>query len=95
MRKEFPRVSGGAYRTSLIILNDNDYPGLLVSILSAFSSRGINLSSIMSRPTWDSMGKYHFFIDIEGHVNDNSVSDAISEIEKVNKIKILGSYGKA
>jgi len=95
MKKEFPYEPGVTYKTSLIILDDNDYPGLLVSILSGFSSRGINLSSIMSRPTKDSMGKYHFFIDIEGHVKDESVKSALKEIEKMNKIKILGSYRKA
>ncbi len=93
--KECPYEPGADYKTSLIVLDDNDYPGLLVNILSSFSSRGINLSSIMSRPTKDLMGRYHFFIDIDGHVKDGSVSDALTEIEKMNRLKILGSYRKA
>jgi prephenate dehydratase len=82
-------------KTSFIVIDDNDYPGLLVSILSSFSKRGVNLTSIMSRPAKTSIGKYHFFIDIDGHKNDRKVKEAFDEISSLNKVKILGSYPKA
>ncbi len=83
------------YKTSIIVLDDNDHPGLLESILSSFSQRGINLSSIISRPTRKIFGKYHFFIDFEGHVSDGNVVEALREIDSINKVKVLGSYPKA
>ena len=37
--------------------------------------------------------EYLFFIDIEGHKDDENVNDAISKVEsKVSKLEILGSY---
>ena len=53
-------------KTSIVVLDDNDHPGLLGEILSSFSNRNINLLSIISRPTRKVFGKYNFFIDIEG-----------------------------
>lgn len=86
-----PRPAGNS-KTSLIILDDQDHPGLLVSLLASFSNRGINLRSIMSRPTGESIGKYHFFLDIEGHRDDEPVRAALEEVSQLNKVKVLGSY---
>ncbi len=83
------------YKTSIIVLDDNDRPGLLEEILSSFSSRDINLTSIASRPTGHEFGKYHFFIDFDGHLSELKVSQALDEISKINKVKIMGSYPKA
>ncbi|MDH4230810.1 MAG: ACT domain-containing protein [Nitrospirota bacterium] len=82
-------------KTSFIVVDDNDYPGLLVRILSPFSSRGLNLTSIISRPAKTSIGRYHFFIDIEGHEADLKVKEAFDEISSLNNVKILGSYPRA
>ncbi len=83
------------YKTSLIVFGDRDHPGLLESILSPFTKRGINLTSIVSRPTRRLFGMYHFFIDFEGHARDENVTAALGEISGENKIKVLGSYPKA
>lgn len=48
---DFSELSGeGEYKTSIIVLDDNDRPGLLGEILNSFSKRKINLTSIISRP---------------------------------------------
>jgi prephenate dehydratase len=84
-----------AYKTSLVIMEGIDRPGMLTDILSAFSSRGINLLSIMSRPTKATMGKYHFFIDIEGYALDTAVQAALAEIRRCGNVKLLGSFPRA
>jgi prephenate dehydratase len=84
-----------AYKTSLVIMEGVDRPGMLSEILSAFSQRNINLVSIMSRPTKELMGKYHFFIDIEGYVLDPLVQEAITQIRLLGNVKLLGSFPKA
>lgn len=70
--------------------------GALHELLSPFSRHKVNLTRIESRPsrrgTWD----YVFFIDIDGHVKDESVSNALAELGKeAAMLKILGSYPKA
>jgi prephenate dehydratase len=80
------------YKTTLLIVESADRPGMLSDILSAFSSRNINLVSIMSRPTKEMIGRYHFFIDVEGHSEEHHIMEALSEIEKENTIRVLGSY---
>jgi prephenate dehydratase len=82
------------YKTSIIVMDENDHPGFLGEVLLSFSSRKINLTSIMSRPTRQTFGKYHFFIDFDGHVEDKTITLALSEIKLNCKVKVLGSYPK-
>jgi len=84
-----------SYKTSLLIFEGTDKPGVLSNILTAFSSRSINLVSIMSRPTKEMFGRYHFFIDIEGHCTDPQIQQALDEIRHENTVRLLGSYPKA
>lgn len=82
------------YRTSIVIMDAiNNKPGVLSKILNEFSSRNINLTSIISRPTKRALGKYYFFIDIEGHYDiDKNIGQAIEIISKNNTVKVLGSF---
>ncbi len=89
------QIEGGEYKTSIVVLDDKDRPGLLGDILNSFSKRSINLTSIISRPTCREFGKYHFFIDFDGRVQDPDICAALKEIETINKVKLLGSYPKA
>tara|TARA_R110000868_G_scaffold29861_5_gene110864 strand:- start:1612 stop:2463 length:852 start_codon:yes stop_codon:yes gene_type:complete len=82
------------YKTSVIVMDENDHPGFLGEVLLSFSSRKINLTSIMSRPTRQTFGKYHFFIDFDGHVQDHKIVLALAEISVNCKVKVLGSYPK-
>jgi len=54
-----------------------------------------NMENIMSRPTKEMLGRYHFFIDVEGHSEEHHIMEALSEIEKENTIRVLGSYAIA
>jgi len=65
--KEQPRLRDKNYKTTLVVRNDKDCPGVLGNIVNAFAKQKVNLTSIMSRPTKSQFGKYHFFIDIDGH----------------------------
>ena len=83
------------WKTSLVILDDHDRPGLLAEILTSFASRKINLTSIISRPTKVVFGRYNFLIDINGHFEDQAVLEAINEISHIAKVKNMGSYPAA
>ena len=82
----------GYDRTSLAIYPQIDHPGLLHEMLGILSSRGINLSKIESRPSKGKLGDYIFFIDIQGHLQDPPVSEALEDLRKKAFLKVLGSY---
>lgn len=80
------------YKTSLIVLDEDDKPGLLCGILTEISKNNINMTSIISRPTKAVFGKYHFFIDFEGHCEQPAVRDMLARIQKNYHVKMVGSY---
>ena len=81
-------------KTSLII-GLKDRPGALHDSLKSFAERNINLTKIESRPSRKALGDYIFYIDLEGHREDEAVSDVLEEL-KANTafLKVLGSYPK-
>ncbi len=85
---------GGPWKTSLVFSElGEDHPGALVEALQEFSSRGVNLSRIESRPLRRGLGRYMFFCDLEGAVDDAPVSEAIAALRtKAESVRILGSY---
>jgi prephenate dehydratase len=85
----------GADRTSLAAFLIEDHPGALLEILTEFAVRGINLTTIQSRPTGDRLGQYYFFIDCEGHVDDARVGEALMGLRRVCRdVRFLGSYAR-
>jgi prephenate dehydratase len=85
----------GADRTSLAAFLVEDHPGALLEILTEFAVRGINLTTIQSRPTGDRLGQYYFFIDCEGHVDDARVGEALMGLRRVcREVRFLGSYAR-
>ncbi len=88
-------VSTGVDKTSLLVSTDNK-AGSLHKILASFAKYGIDLSHIESRPSKQGLWDYVFFIDINGHKDDENVVKALSSLkETVNLLNILGSYPKA
>lgn len=87
-------AAGEKWKTSLIFheLGD-DRPGALVDALAEFSSRGINLSRIESRPQRSELGQYLFFCDLDGRLSDEPVRAAIGALRtKAGSVRVLGSY---
>jgi prephenate dehydratase len=86
--------SPGPHRTSLVFAElGADHPGALVEALGEFSSRGVNLSRIESRPLRQGLGRYMFFIDLEGGLEEGPVAEAIAALEdKAESVRVLGSY---
>ncbi|HET7416712.1 MAG TPA: prephenate dehydratase [Solirubrobacterales bacterium] len=87
-------AADGQWKTSLVFSElGADHPGALVDALNEFSSRGINLSRIESRPLRQGLGRYMFFCDLEGRDTDEAVAEAIGELRgKADSVRILGSY---
>ena len=85
---------GGTWKTSLVFAElGEDHPGALVEALREFSSRGVNLSRIESRPLRSELGRYMFFCDLEGRETERAVAEAIAALRtKAESVRILGSY---
>lgn len=91
--KEFSAT--GDDKTSLMILTKN-VSGALQNVIAPFAYAGISMSRIESRPSRQGTWEYVFFIDIEGHKEDEKVTRVLNELkDHVNVFKVLGSYPKA
>ncbi len=70
--------------------------GALVEMLKPFSKHGISLLKIESRPSRETPWEYLFYVDLEGHVEDSAVRQALRELKKFSQYyKLLGSYPRA
>jgi prephenate dehydratase len=86
----------GADKTTLVLFQRDDHAGGLLELLEQFAVRGINMSRLESRPTKESMGSYCFSVDIEGHVLDERVGEALLGLKRVcAEVRFLGSYPAA
>ena len=89
-RSIFP--PSGHDRTSVLVFI-HDKPGALFDVLSPFARHGISMNRIESRPSHHAKWEYGFFIDLAGHVDDEAMKQALSELERhVAQVKVLGSY---
>lgn len=99
-RKRFESPVSGAnsvvYKTSIVVYLQQDHPGALYETLKEFAKRNINLTKIESRPSKKVAWGYRFYIDFEGSINDDTVSEALLAMKHlIDEIQILGSYPAA
>ena len=86
----------GHDKTTIVVFQHADRPGSLLAILQEFAARAINLTRLESRPARSGLGHYCFLIDLEGHIADEVVADALRVIHAEQATcKFLGSYPTA
>jgi prephenate dehydratase len=79
-------------RTSLLCLLPNQ-PGALVRALLPFSSRGLNLCRIESRPTRETPFEYGFHLDVAPADDVAALEDAITALGGASRsLRVLGHY---
>ncbi len=92
-KNEVKRKSLENFKVSLVVIPENDRPGLLFDILKIFKDYDINLTSIMSRPKKELMGQYFFFIDFTSNGKTyEDIEKVLNIIQSEYAIKILGIY---
>ena len=85
----------GHDKTSLVFAT-RDERGALVRALTIFDRAGINLCRIESRPRSGEAWQYVFFVDLEGHLEDDNVREAVRALEGHSEmVKVFGSYPRA
>jgi prephenate dehydratase/chorismate mutase/prephenate dehydratase len=86
-------VGGETFRTGLVLTPGRDRPGILLEMLRPFAERGVNLSSLMSRPLRSGLGLYCFILVVDAHRSTPELGAALSELlDHGVRIKNLGSY---
>lgn len=94
-RTQFP--PSGDDRTSLLLSTAHtDDAGALQKLLQPLAEDNINMTRIESRPSRQRKWHYVFFVDIDGHAEEEHVARALSHLEKDAQLfRVLGSYPKA
>ena len=92
---KIPTKSTGKDKTS-IVFSAGDVAGSLYKALKEFADGGINLTKLESRLTRKKAWEYNFYLDFEGHIDDENCKKAIQELINLgSSVKVLGSYPRS
>lgn len=82
----------GQDKTSLVLATKNQ-PGAILALLEPLAQYGVSMTKLESRPAKLGMWEYVFYVDIEGHIQDKNVHQAMNAISaRASFLKHLGSY---
>jgi prephenate dehydratase len=83
------------HKTTLVFAVRN-VPGSLNRCLGAFAERGVNLSSLESRPARRARWEYDFWVDVDAAVDEPACAAALDDLRaETELIRVLGSYPRA
>jgi prephenate dehydratase len=87
----------GPWKTAIVFWGVGaDAPGWLVRSLQEFAARDVNLTRIESRPRKQGLGRYMFFVDLEGRETEAHVAEALAAVRgHVQALRVLGSFPSA
>ena len=87
--------TSGKDKTSILVAVRNK-SGALYEVLEPFKDMAIGLSRIETRPSGSGDWSYLFFIDFDGHVEDQKVDRVLAKVKELTlSLKVLGSYPSA
>ena len=82
----------GRDQTSLVLSVPNQ-PGAVHRMLAPLAEHGVSMTRFESRPARTGTWEYYFYVDIEGHLQEKKVADALDELKRnAAFFKVLGSY---
>ncbi len=85
----------GDDKTSLLVSTPNK-SGSLLQLLKPFAENDVSMSRIESRPSRLANWEYVFFIDVNGHADDEKVARCLDKVKSgASMFKVLGSYPRA
>ena len=87
----------GPWKTAVVFWGaGSEAPGWLVTCLGELSSRGVNMTRIESRPRRQGLGRYMFFVDLEGRDDEPHLVEALAALAgHVEVLRSLGSFPAA
>ena len=82
----------GKDQTSLVLAVPNK-AGAMYNLLAPIAKHGVSMTRVESRPARMGTWEYYFFVDVEGHAQDQKVAAALDELKQnAAFFKVLGSY---
>jgi prephenate dehydratase len=86
--------ASGPWKTAIVFWGlGSEEPGWLVGCLAEFAGRDVNLTRIESRPRKQGLGRYMFFLDLEGRDVEPHVAEALDGLRaRVEVLRVLGSF---
>ena len=89
-----PIAPSGDDKTALLVASLNR-PGALFKLLEPLARHNVSMNRIESRPSRRGMWDYVFFIDLDGHAQDEPIAGTLAELrEQASLFRVLGSYPK-
>ncbi len=89
-KDNLPRT--GKDKTTIMFSTPN-IPGALFKALEPVKNAGINMLKLESRPSKHENLSYYFFMDIEGHIQDQNLEKSMEKMRGLTlSLKHLGSY---
>ncbi len=83
----------GAYTKTSLVFATRHLPAALYECLGEFATRGLNLTKIESRPRRNRPWEPVFYLDFEGHWQDENAQEALVRLlQHASFVKMLGSY---
>jgi len=78
--------------TSLVVSVPNK-PGAVHDLLMPLKENGVSMTRFESRPAKSGQWEYYFYIDLDGHISQPHVSQALKELQGLCAFyKVIGSY---
>lgn len=93
--EDAPRLTsaGDPIKTSIVFTPKENIPGALFKSLAVFFLRDLDLYKVESRPLIGSPGKYLFYLDVEGDIQDALLQRALEHLGEISvDVRVLGSY---
>jgi chorismate mutase/prephenate dehydratase len=82
----------GSDKTSLVMSTRN-VSGAMHEMLAPLAKNHVSMTRLESRPSRTGLWEYVFFLDMEGHQNEENVARALEEMRDLAAfLKVLGSY---
>lgn len=82
----------GRDQTSLVLAVPNK-AGAVYNLLAPLAAHDVSMTRFESRPARIGTWEYYFYVDIEGHLQDEKVAKAMAELKQSAAFfKVLGSY---
>jgi prephenate dehydratase len=90
---EAPSAGASSRKTTLAFVLEENVPGALYKSLAVFALRELDLLKIESRPLVGHPGRYRFFLDVAGDVEEEALSRALNHLREItSELQVLGSY---
>ena len=95
--RELLASSGNDKTTILVSTRDTaGGAGILHALLLPFATHGVNITRIESRPSRRKNWDYVFFLDLDGHAEQEPLASALAELKELSSLfRVLGAYPRA